>query len=114
MELAKILNGVSYKSKGDISIEIKTIEDNSKKVKPGSMFFAIKGFDFDGNEFIDEAISNGAVALVLDVNSDLKGMKIPENITVILTSDARTALAVAACNFFGNPLEQKEKQQQHI
>ena len=103
MELAKILNGVSYKSKGDISIEIKTIEDNSKKVKPGSMFFAIKGFDFDGNEFIDEAISNGAVALVLDVNSDLKGMKIPENITVILTSDARTALAVAACNFFGNP-----------
>ena len=103
MELAKILNGVSYKSKGDVSIDIKTIEDNSKNVKPGSMFFAIKGFDFDGNEFIDEAIENGAVALVLDVNSNLKGMKIPENVTIILTSDARSALAIAACNFFGNP-----------
>ncbi len=103
MELAKILNGVSYKSKGDVSIDIKTIEDNSKNVKPGSMFFAIKGFDFDGNEFIDEAIENGAVALVLDVNSNLKGMKIPENVTIILTSDARAALAIAACNFFGNP-----------
>ena len=103
MELTKVLNGISYKSKGDLSIEIKMIEDNSKNVKPGSMFFAIKGFEFNGNEFIDEAIENGAVALVLDVNSDLKGMKIPENVTIILTSDARAALAVAACNFFGNP-----------
>ena len=103
MELEKILNGISYKSKGDMSVEIKSIEDNSKKVKPGSVFFAIKGFDFDGNEFIEEAVENGAVALVLDVNSNIKGLKIPENVTVILTSDARAALAIAACNFFGNP-----------
>ena len=103
MELAKILNGIEYKSNGDVSIEIKTIEDNSKKVKPGSMFFAIKGFDFDGNEFVSEAIENGAIAVVLDINSDLKGMEIPKNIITIIVSDTRKALAVAACNFFGNP-----------
>ena len=103
MELTKILNGISYKSKGNVDIEIKSIEDNSKKVKPGSMFFAIKGFEFDGNEFIEEAVANGAIAIVLDVNANIKGLNIPENVTIILTADARSALAIAACNFFGNP-----------
>lgn len=103
MELSKILNGINYKSKGNIDIEISSIEDNSKKVKPGSMFVAIKGFDFDGNDFIEEAINNGAKALLLDVNSNMKGIKIPSDVTIILTSDAREALAISSCNFFGNP-----------
>ena len=103
MELTKILNGINYKSNGNLDIEIKSIEDNSKKVKPGSVFFAIKGFEFDGNEFIEEAVVNGAVAVVVDINSDITKLAIPTTVTVILTVDTRSALAIAACNFFGNP-----------
>ena len=49
MELKKLLNGLeNYKSKGDLSIDIKKVECNSKKVVANSLFIAIKGYDFDG------------------------------------------------------------------
>ena len=73
MELKKILKGIeNYKSKGDMDIDILSIEDNSKNVKPGSLFVAVKGFDFDGHKFIEEAIENGASAIMIDINSDVK------------------------------------------
>ncbi|WP_185862077.1 UDP-N-acetylmuramoyl-tripeptide--D-alanyl-D-alanine ligase [Blattabacterium cuenoti] len=42
------------------------IEINSKKVKKGSIFIALKGKNFDGNEFAYEAISNGAILAIVD------------------------------------------------
>ncbi|WP_341653630.1 UDP-N-acetylmuramoyl-tripeptide--D-alanyl-D-alanine ligase [Blattabacterium cuenoti] len=42
------------------------IEINSKKVKQGSIFIALKGKNFDGNQFADEAISNGAILAIVD------------------------------------------------
>ena len=104
MELVKILNGIeNYKIKGDSEIDIVSIEENSKNVKQGSMFIAIKGYDFDGNDFIEEAINNGAIAVILDINANFKKINIPENITVVIVQDARIALAISACNFYGNP-----------
>ena len=103
MELKKILNGIkNYKSKGDMDIDVLSIEDNSKNVKPGSLFIAVKGFDFDGHKFIEEAIENGARAIIMDVNADIKGVEIPDEITVIIVENSRIALAIAACNFYGN------------
>ena len=104
MELKKLLNGIeNYKSKGNIEIDVLSIEDNSKNVKPGSLFVAVKGFDFDGHNFVEEAIVNGATAVILDMNADFKNIKIPEDITVVIVKDSRVALAVVACNFYGNP-----------
>lgn len=103
MQLEKILKGIeNYKSKGNIEIDISSIEDNSKNVKPGGLFIAVKGYDFDGHDFVEEAISNGAVAVVLDMNADLKKLKVPEEITVVIVQDSRIALAVCACNFYEN------------
>ena len=42
------------------------IEINSKKVKKGSIFFALKGKNFNGNQFANEAISNGAMMAMVD------------------------------------------------
>ncbi|WP_185859237.1 UDP-N-acetylmuramoyl-tripeptide--D-alanyl-D-alanine ligase [Blattabacterium cuenoti] len=42
------------------------IETNSKKVKKGSIFIALKGRNFDGNQFANEAISNGAILAIVD------------------------------------------------
>ena len=104
MELKKILKGIeNYKSKGDMEIDVLSIEDNSKNVKPGCLFVAVKGFDFDGHKFIEEAIENGAKAIIIDINADIKGIKIPDDITIVIVEDSRIALAVAACNFYGNP-----------
>lgn len=104
MELKKLLTGIeNFKSKGDMEIDIKKVECNSKKIVPNSLFIAIKGYDFDGHEYVGEAIQNGAVAVMLDISADFKKIKIPNGITVIITDDTRKALARVSCNYFGNP-----------
>lgn len=104
MKLKELLTGIeNFKMKGDPELEIKSIENNSKDVKPGSLFVAIKGFDFDGHQFVEEAIANGAVAVMLDISADLKSIKLPKELTVILSDDTRAAVAKLACNFYGNP-----------
>ena len=78
MELKKLLIGIErFKVKGDDGIDIKKIECNSKKVVPNSLFIAIKGYDFDGHEYISEAIENGATAVMLDISADFQKIKIP-------------------------------------
>ena len=48
MELTKILKGIqNYKTKGETEIDIVSVEDNSKNVKPGSLFIAVSGYDFN-------------------------------------------------------------------
>ena len=65
MELKKLLKCVeNYKIKGDEEINIKKIESNSKKIIENSLFIAIKGFEVDGHDYVEEAIKNGAVAVV--------------------------------------------------
>lgn len=104
MELKNLLRGLeNFKTKGNLDIDIKKVESNSKKVIQDSLFIAIKGFDFDGHEYVEEAIKNGATAVMLDIAADLKKIKIPSGITVILTTNTRLALAIVACNFYNNP-----------
>ena len=104
MELKKILSGLeNLKAKGDLDIDIINIESNSKKIEKGGLFVAIKGFAFDGHQYIKEAVENGAIAVMIDLESDMKSLKIPSGITVIATKGTRYALAKMACNFYDNP-----------
>ena len=45
---------------------LKNITNNSKQVRKGDVFFAISGNNVDGNRFIDDAIKNGARAIITD------------------------------------------------
>ena len=104
MELKKLLVGLEgLKVKGDLNIEIEGIEKNSKEVKQGYLFIAIKGFAVDGHSFIEDAINQGATAVMIQEGCDLKSFKIPEKITVIMAKDTREALAITSSNFYGNP-----------
>ncbi len=104
MKLKELLTGIeNFKIKGDAELEIKSIESNSKAVKQGSLFVAIKGYDFDGHEYVEEAIANGAIAVVLDISADLKSIHLPKDMTVVLTDNSRVAIAKMACNFYKNP-----------
>ena len=94
MKLKELLVGIeNFKIKGDPEMEIQSVENNSQNVKPGSLFIAIKGYDFDGHQFVEEAIQNGAVALMLDISADLKSIKLPKDMTVILTDNRIRVLA---------------------
>ena len=106
MELKAILANLDgLKVKGNLDIDIPNIQNNSKQVKEGDMFVAIKGFDFNGHEHIEEAIKNGAkVIMAQEDEVDKNTLKtISDDITLVLTKDTRYALAIAACNFYKNP-----------
>lgn len=104
MKLEKILQGLTdLKLRGDLNTEISGIEKNSKNVKPGFLFVAIKGFTVDGHKYIESAIENGATAVMVQEGCDLKSLKIPNDVTIIMAKDTRYALAIVSGNFFGNP-----------
>lgn len=106
MELKTILSGLeNLKVKGSLDVDVPNIKNDSRNVKPGDMFVAIKGFDIDGHEHINEACANGAKVILAQTNQitkeDIKD--VPEDVTIVLTDDTRYALAICACNFYKNP-----------
>ncbi len=104
MELAKLLQGIdNCKAKGDTTIDIKQITSDSRKVKPGSLFIAIKGYDFDGHDYIETAVEAGAVAVMMDISADLKKVTLKKGVVAIICDDTRKALAKVSCNFYGDP-----------
>ena len=104
MELKKLLaNLENVKAKGNLDIDVKNIESDSRKIKSGSMFVAIKGFEVDGHNFINQAIENGAIAVMVQKGANLKEINLNENVTLIQVPDTRLALSICACNFYGNP-----------
>ncbi|MBX4269254.1 UDP-N-acetylmuramoyl-L-alanyl-D-glutamate--2,6-diaminopimelate ligase [Clostridium estertheticum] len=99
MKLRKIMENINFNLiKGDIDIDIKEIQYDSRKVKKGDVFFAIEGYNLDGHKYIQSAINNGAVAVVCqkDIEDGL-------DIVVIKVEDARRTLAISSANFYENP-----------
>ena len=104
MELKKVLAGLEgLKAKGSLNIDIKGIESNSKNIKPGYMFFAIKGFNTDGHDYINNAIESGANVIMVQEGCDLKSIKLKPDTTLVMYKDTREALAKCSCNYYGNP-----------
>ena len=105
MNLKNIISGIEgLKAKGNLDIEVNEISTDSRNIKPGDMFIAIKGFDTDGHKYIPMAIQNGAKVVLID-ESELKNVMqdIPQDVTLITAQDSRIATALCACNFFDNP-----------
>ena len=104
MKLKEMLVGLEgLKVKGDLDIEIKEIENNSKNVKKGYLFIAIKGFAADGHQYIGSAIEKGATAVMIEEGCDVKALAIPEGITIVMAKNTREAMAIVSSNFYGNP-----------
>ncbi|MCM8789840.1 MAG: UDP-N-acetylmuramoyl-L-alanyl-D-glutamate--2,6-diaminopimelate ligase, partial [Candidatus Omnitrophica bacterium] len=88
--------------------QVKGISCNSKEVREGFVFIAIRGTKADGSEFIEEAIKRGAEAIVLQSAGHGAigiGQRLPAStkIPIIQVKDARRALAKLAQKFYGNP-----------
>ncbi|HNU15933.1 MAG TPA: Mur ligase domain-containing protein, partial [Chitinophagaceae bacterium] len=67
MLLQDVLYKVAIRSvAGSTSVEVKDVHIDSRKVKKGAAFIAVKGAATDGHQFIEKAIENGAVAVVCE------------------------------------------------
>lgn len=101
-ELKDLLYKVSLTSTyGDMSVEVKGICFDSRKVQPGFLFVAVKGTLSDGHLFITKAIEGGAKAIVCETLPDT----VAEKVTYVTVKNSAQALGVIAANFYGNPSE---------
>ena len=83
---------------GDLNTEITGIAYDSRKVKPGFAFVAMRGQTVDGHDFIEPAIAAGAAAIIAESPSDYQ-VKTPW----VHVSDTRAALALVSGAFHGFP-----------
>lgn len=99
MKLSALITNLEIKEIiGDLNLNIKGIYHNSRGIKRDFLFICIKGFAFDGHNFIDEAINRGAVALVVE-----KEIPLRPGITIIRVDDSRKTLAILANQFYDFP-----------
>ncbi|MGV1010914.1 MAG: UDP-N-acetylmuramoyl-L-alanyl-D-glutamate--2,6-diaminopimelate ligase [Flavobacterium sp.] len=98
--LKDILYKVSIEAvKGSTDISVNKIEFDSRKVHYNDIFVAIRGTVSNGHDFIEKAISLGAVVVVCDTFPE----NISQGITYIQVKDTNSALAFMASNYFENP-----------
>ena len=78
--------------------DIKGVTYDSRKSLPGYLFVCIEGFSTDGHKYAQQAVDNGAVALVVE-----KDISIIGQVTIIKVSNSRKALAALSAVWFSNP-----------
>ncbi len=85
--------------KGELERPISGLAIDSRRVVPGNLFFALPGLRADGATFIYEAVSRGAVAIVVQKMPSFP----PAKVTFIRVADARQTLALVAQRYYNFP-----------
>ena len=101
MKLRDLLQNVEVLCcNADLDMEITEVVYDSRKkdVAPGSLFLAISGFTFDGNDFIPAMMEKGAIVTVTEKTPKL-------DVPYVVVKSARLALAQIGANYFGHPAE---------
>ena len=102
MLLQYLVEEIEKETKGNLNIDINKIEYDSNKIEKGDLFVAIKGFNEDGHNYINDAVKNGAVAVVID-KEESKNINLEDEITIIAVENSRKTLAVLSARFYDNP-----------
>jgi UDP-N-acetylmuramoyl-L-alanyl-D-glutamate--2,6-diaminopimelate ligase len=103
MKLQDVLYKVRIRSvAGKTDIEVTDIQLDSRKVKEGCVFIAVKGAGADGHQFIEKAIENGATAIVYD-NAAVPVRN--SGITYLQVENSASAAGYMAHNFYGQPTD---------
>lgn len=97
MELQTLLTSIpAYKTSDNIAIEINSIEQDSRKVAFGTLFVCIDGELVDGHKFAEQAVANGAAAILAEKKLDVA-------VPVIYVGDTKRAMAILADRFYNSP-----------
>lgn len=99
-KLSHILTGIQTKQiSGSVDIAISGIQVDSRRIKNGDLFVAVKGTRMDGHKFIPEAIKNGAVAVLYEASPGT----IQKGITWIKVVSVPVVLGKLAATFYDHP-----------
>lgn len=83
---------------GDPSVEVTGIQYDSRKIKTGNLFVAIKGYNVDGHDYVQDAAKRGASCIVVERDVD-----VPLEISKAMVPDTRLALSHIASSYFNHP-----------
>ncbi|MGM9723580.1 MAG: UDP-N-acetylmuramoyl-L-alanyl-D-glutamate--2,6-diaminopimelate ligase [Prevotella sp.] len=84
---------------GSTDIEITGINIDSRRIKQGHIFVAMKGTQVDGHKFIGKAIELGAAAVLLEDMPE----EIQDGVTYVQVESTEDCVGIAATTYFGNP-----------
>jgi UDP-N-acetylmuramoyl-L-alanyl-D-glutamate--2,6-diaminopimelate ligase len=101
MKLTDVLAGCGAEqtSGGRPNVDVTGVVQDSRQVKPGDLFVALPGTKTDGAQFVGEAVSRGAAAVVAE-----KAM--PSQVPFFKVSNVRQAFALIAANFHARPAQE--------
>ncbi|OPJ56852.1 UDP-N-acetylmuramoyl-L-alanyl-D-glutamate--2,6-diaminopimelate ligase [Alkalithermobacter paradoxus] len=98
MKLKDIIYGLDIINvRGDLNLDIKNIDYDSRRLQEDSLFICIKGFNVDGHKYIKNAIDKGSIAFIVEEDIYIDGY------TFIQVNDSRGAMAKVSSNFYNNP-----------
>lgn len=84
---------------GNEEVEISGINIDSRQIKEGHLFVAVKGTQADGHNYIGKAIENGAVAVICETIPE----NAPEHVVFVVVADSEDAVGKVATQFYGDP-----------
>ncbi len=98
MKLSDLIDGLpGMRLIGDPTVEVKSVSNDSREIKPGDVYVAVRGIRADGHAFVDDVIAKGAAAIV--VEHEQPNVKIPQ----IIVEDGAMALGQLVARTFGDP-----------
>ncbi len=97
--LKELLGGLEYTlDGGSADVEISSLAYDSRECSPGTLFFCVPGYNVDGHDFVAEALTRGASALVAE-----RAVEAPPEITVVRAASSRKAMGMMSAAFFAHP-----------
>jgi len=98
--LKDILSAITIlESKGDLNVKVGGVQFDSRKVKPGELFVAVKGTHVDGHQFIAKAVDLGAVAVVCEEMPE----DLPSEVVVVRIDQTQVNFGKIASAWFDHP-----------
>lgn len=100
MKLSELLKNIKPNQiVGNADIDITGVNIDSRKIKPGHLFVAMKGTQVDGHQFIPKAVAQGARAVLLE---DMP-QEPAEGVTYVRVDSTEDAVGKVATLFYGDP-----------
>lgn len=100
MKLNEVLKNITpIKIVGNDNVEITGVNIDSRRIKAGHLFVAIRGTQVDGHQFIDKAIELGADAVLCEELPE----KLSDHVTYVQVESTEDAVGKVATLFYGNP-----------
>lgn len=84
--------------RGDAEVEITSVEYDSRRVSPGTLFIALRGSKADGHDYIQEAVARGAIAVLAEEPRGVEGAA-----GLILVKNTRQLLPAIGRIFYHDP-----------